>query len=174
MEKILRIFWHTFVKILDAVLGVIHIRLQETQRAALLQFMRFGFVGLSGTILGYLIYLVVLLLFQTVEGAEYFDYLIGNVVSWVLGVLWNFHWNRKYVFTDFNKQVPWLRALVKMYIGYAFSGLIICNILSFLWVELLKIDKAWAPILNLTVTVPINYLMNKFWTFRGKSDLDQT
>lgn len=170
MEKMLRLFWYTFVKIMDAVLGVFHIRLQEKQRGALLQFMRFGFVGLSGTILGYLIYLAVLMLLRTVEGTARFDYLIGNVVSWALGVLWNFYWNRKYVFVSSDKEIPWPRALMKTYISYAFSGLIISNILSFIWVGFLKIDKVWAPILNLFVTVPINYLMNKFWAFRGKQD----
>lgn len=173
MEKILRIFWHAIVKIVDAVLGILPVRLQEKQRAALLQFARFGFVGLSGTIVGYLIYLAVLFLFRTVEGAADFDYLIGNIVSWLLGVLWNFYWNRKYVFADSDQQVSWPRALMKMYVGYAFSGLIMCNILSFLWVGLLKIDKVWAPILNLIVAVPINYLINKFWTFRKKPDSDQ-
>lgn len=174
MERILRGIWHFFVKAMDAVLGSFHIRLKGNQRAVLLQFTRFGFVGLSGTILGYLIYLVVLALLHAMEGAVRFDYLIGNVVSWALGVLWNFYWNRKYVFTDSSKQVSWIPALVKTYISYAFSGLIISNVLSLLWVEVLEIDRLWAPILNLSVTVPTNYLLNKLWAFRGKTEPDQS
>jgi len=154
---------------MDAVLGFFHIRLKEEKRAALLQFARFGFVGLSGTILGYLIYLAVLALFRAAEEAVRFDYLIGNVVSWALGVLWNFYWNRKYVFTDSSKQFSWIPALVKTYISYAFSGLIVSNVLSLLWVEVLKIDRLWAPILNLIITVPINYLLNKLWAFREEN-----
>ena len=170
MEQILRVIWHAAVKILDVLMGLFHIHLNEKQRVSLLQFIRFGFVGVSGTMLGYLIYLGVLTMLQTVEGAAHFDYLAGNIVSWVLGVLWNFYCNRKYVFVTSGEQVPWPQALMKTYVSYAFSGLIINNILSFFWVEILKIDRIWAPILNLVITVPINYLLNKFWAFRKKSE----
>jgi len=174
MERIIKRIWYIFVKFTDTVFGIFHIRLKEKQRATFLQFAQFSFVGLSGTVLSYLIYLGVLVLFQTVEGTARFDYLVGNIVSWVVGVLWNFYWNRKYVFVNSDKQVSWFRALIKAYISYAFSGLIISNALSFLWVEALRIDRVWAPILNLIGTVPVNYLLNKFWAFRKKTASDQS
>lgn len=172
MERLLTKIWHFFVKAVDTILHFFHIRLKEKQRDSLLQFARFSFVGLSGTILGYLIYLCVLVLLQTSEEAARFDYLVGNIVSWALGVLWNSYWNWKYVFTGSGRQTLFLQALIKAYISYAFSGLIVTNVLSFLWVEMLKIDRLWAPILNLIITVPINYLINKYWTFRRKTEQD--
>lgn len=173
MERLIRGLWHAFVKAVDAVFRILRIKLQEKQRTALLQFIRYGFVCISGIILGYLLYLGVIMLLQTEESVARFDYLIGNIVSWVIGVFWNFYWNRKYVFTDYDKQVTWLQSLIKCYISYAFSGLLVSNILSFLWVAILYIDKIWAPLLNLLVTFPINFLMNKFWAFRQKTEPDQ-
>ena len=91
------------------------------------------------------------------------------MVGFVLSVLWSFYWNRKFVFrAEEGKQIPWLRALVKTYISYAFTGLFLNSVLSVLWVEVFGMSKIVAPILNLIISVPINFLMNKFWAFRSK------
>ena len=37
--------------------------------------------------------------------------------------------------------------------------------LVYLWIEILKISKYIAPLLNLTISVPVNYILNKSWAF---------
>ena len=59
-----------------------------------------------------------------------------------------------------------VHTLIKTYISYAFTGLFLNSILSLLWVEVFGIPKIIAPIINLLVSVPLNFIMNKFWAFR--------
>ena len=59
-------------------------------------------------------------------------------------------------------------ALFKTYVSYGFTGLILNNILSVLWVSVLHISKMLAPIINLVISIPINFFMNKLWAFSKK------
>ena len=59
-------------------------------------------------------------------------------------------------------------ALFKTYVSYGFTGLILNNILSVLWVSVLHISKMLAPIINLVISIPINFFMNKLWAFGKK------
>ena len=46
-------------------------------------------------------------------------------------------------------------------------------VLSVLWVQVFHISEFIAPIINLLVSVPLNFIINKFWAFREKvSDRD--
>ena len=98
------------------------------------------------------------------------DYLLAQVIAFVLSVLWSFYWNNKYVFDqDENSERNLLRALAKTYASYAFTGLILNSVLSVIWVEVFHFSKLIAPVINLLVSVPVNFLLNKFWAFRGKA-----
>ena len=66
------------------------------------------------------------------------------------------------------EQVPWMQALWKTYVSYAFTGLFLNMLLSTAWIELLGVSKVIAPVFNIVINVPINFLMNKFWAFREK------
>ena len=59
--------------------------------------------------------------------------------------------------------------LLKTYISYAFTGILLTNILSYIWIEMMKMSKYIAPLLNLIVSVPINYILNKNWAFQAKN-----
>lgn len=146
-----------------------HMKVEETTAKNILQFLKFGIVGLSNTIISYVIYLISLVLFEKYELFKSVDYLVAQFVAFVLSVLWSFYWNNKYVFTkDVSEERNIIYALIKTYISYAFTGLFLNSILSLLWVEILQIDKLFAPIINLLVSVPVNFFMNKLWAFKGK------
>lgn len=167
MEKVLAKTW----KLLSGLLYVIvyricHLRIAEDKWNVFLQFIKFGIIGLSNTIISYVIYVVSLLLFQKYNLLPKIDYLIAQLIGFLISVLWSFCWNRKYVFTDNKEQIPWGRALLKTYISYAFTGIFLNSALSVLWVELLKVPKIIAPIINLLISVPLNFILNKFWAFR--------
>ena len=145
-------------------------RIRKHLRDNLLQFVKFGIVGVSNTVISYAVYLVSLLVFQKYDLLSRVDYLVAQFIGFLLSVLWSFYWNRKYVFKADSEGLPWPRALVKTYISYAFTGVFLNSILSVLWVQILGISKVIAPIINLLVSVPLNFVLNKFWAFRNRGE----
>ena len=146
---------------------ILRLNISDEKMDALMQFIKFGIVGLSNTVISYAIYVGVLLLFQKNKIIPTIDYLVAQVIAFILSVLWSFYWNNKYVFQKKDdEERNLLQSLIKTYISYAFTGLFLNSILSLLWVEIVHIPKMVAPIINLLVSVPINFLMNKFWAFR--------
>lgn len=160
IEKIYMFFVELLFKIIKK-------DLTDKKRQTLKEFLQFGLVGVSNTIISYLLYVVTLLLVS--KSGVKFDYIIANIVSWLLSVLWSFYWNNKFVFKkeEGEKRNIWA-ALFKTYVSYGFTGLILNNILSVLWVSVLHISKMLAPIINLVISIPINFFMNKLWAFGKK------
>ena len=160
--------WKFIEKIIDFILcRLLRLKINETQWEALMQFVKFGIVGLSNTVISYVIYVGTLILFQKNNLIPSVDYLVAQVIAFILSVLWSFYWNNKFVFEKAdNEERNIVHALIKTYISYAFTGLFLNSILSLLWVEVLGIPKIIAPFINLLVSVPLNFIMNKFWAFR--------
>lgn len=124
-----------------------------------IQFIKFGIVGVSNTVISYLIYSLLV----------YFNiyYIIASIIAFVISVLNSFFWNNKYVFKKkANVDHKIINSLVKTYISYAFTGLVLQNILLYIFIDLLKISKYIAPFFGLVITIPLNFLLNKFWTFK--------
>ena len=132
-----------------------------------MQFVKFGIVGVSNTVISYVLYVVSLLIFQEMGILKSTDYLVAQVIAFVLSVLWSFFWNNKIVFTVEEGQSRCLwKALLKTYVSYSFTGLFLNSILLILWVKYLGISEFVAPIINLLISVPVNFIINKFWAFR--------
>ncbi len=159
--------WNIIETIMDLVIRkILHINLSDSNWEALLQFVKFGIVGVSNTLVYYVIYVLSLFIFQTNALIVNVDYLVAQVIAFLLSVLWSFYWNNKYVFKqDENQNRNMWQVLIKTYISYAFTGLFLNSIFSLLWVEWIGVPKIFAPIINLLVNVPINFFMNKFWAF---------
>lgn len=136
------------------------------KKETFIQFIKFGVVGLSNTCISYFIYLFFLWLFQKLCVFERFDYLIAQLIGFVISVCWSFFWNNKYVFKEDDKKRSVFRSFVKTFVSYASTGLVLSSILSFIWVELLFIPKEFAPVINLLFTVPLNFILNKLWAFK--------
>lgn len=149
------------------IFNIFHIKLSKEKWEGFLQFVKFGIVGLSNTVISYMVYVIALLLFQKANILPMVDYLVAQFIGFVLSVLWSFYWNRKYVFkSDDDSSMPWFVALFKTYVSYAFTGIFLSTLLSYIWVQCVGIPKIIAPIINLLVSVPLNFVLNKFWAFK--------
>ena len=114
----------------------------------------------------------------------------------IISVFVSFLLNSNFVFgtaKDDNAE-KWWKILIKTYISYSFTGLILAELLTAFWLNLIHLENYVgfllpiaarlgititavklagyiAPILNLVVSVPINFVINKFWAYRKrKSD----
>lgn len=121
---------------------------------AVIQFIKFSIVGFSNTVISLFVYYVLLWLEC--------NYLIANTMSWIISVFNAFYWNNKYVFKNEN---TWIKALIRTYISYGFS-FILGSVLLIVLIEFLKVSDVIAPLIILVITIPLNFLMNKFWTFK--------
>ena len=123
-----------------------------------IQFLKFGIVGISNTLIGLggyylLIYLGV-------------NYILANIIAFVAGTCNAYFWNSRYVFKKTDNGT--VKPLVKTFITYG-STLLLGTGLLFIMVEILKISQWIAPLINLCVTIPCNFLLTKFWVFRKKA-----
>jgi putative flippase GtrA len=144
------------------------VQAKQSKKEVLIQFIKFGIVGVSNTVVSYVINIVTLYLLSKAGLFPRWDYIIANTVSFLLSVLWSFYWNNKYVFSiDESKLSNILLALLKMYLSYAFTGIVLSDVLSYVWIDVLHISKYIAPLMNSVIGVPINFVLNKFWAFKG-------
>ena len=132
---------------------------QSDLRTTALQFFKFGLVGVSNTLVSWACYY----LFLWIDASLY---MVGTVVGGVVSIANAFFWNDRFVFRGGKPDSKSkLLRLGKTYVSY--SGTALLSIaLMFVEVEFWGIDKVWAPVVNLLITVPLNFVINKFWTFR--------
>ena len=127
----------------------------------LIQFIKFGLVGLSNTAISYITYSAVVFV-----GVHY---VIANCISFFVGTVNSYFWNNRYVFRAENGQKRnHFKAFFKVLASYAFTGVVLNNIFSIILIEVLCVSKYLAPIYIAVISVPINFLLNKFWAMRSK------
>lgn len=136
-------------------------------RDSIIQFIKFGIVGLSNTVIGYLIYVVTLFLLRKFNLFITVDIYIAQFVMFVLSVLWSYYWNSKKVFV--NSREKFLSSLLKTYMTYAFTSLLLSEILLLVWTKVFGISEYIAPLISLLVTVPLNYIIHKRWVFNERN-----
>lgn len=160
IEKILRFFLSIIAKITGK-------EITETMITNLMQFVKFCMVGVSNTIISYILYSASLLIFKRLAILQGVDYLVAQVIQYVLSVLWSFYWNNRFVFQleEGEHRTLW-KALIKTYVSYSFTGLFLNSVLLVLWIKVLHISEFIAPIINLFISIPLNFIINKIWAFK--------
>ena len=141
-------------KFVKKILALFGIKNKSDFWTFLLQFFKFGIVGISNTIVFLVVYYALVLL-----GVHH---IIANIIAFPLGVLNAFFWNRKFVFKqEKNRPVQ----LAKVFAAYGITFALSTGGL-FLMVDVFGLSAFVAPLINICVTTPINFLLNKFWAFR--------
>lgn len=146
------------------VLRIMGISLNDCSIVTAVQFIKFGVVGVSNTIISYVLNVAIIIFLRPYCFS--WDYVVANTIAFFLSVLWSFYWNNRYVFSDSNEQRSTIHSLIKTYIAYSFTGVLLSNILSYVWINVFEISKYVAPLINLLICVPLNYIINKYWAFK--------
>lgn len=147
-------------KIIETILNhALHLKLDDKKIIEISQFIEFGIVGISNTLISYVTYVICIALGM--------NYLLASIFGFLLSIVNAFYWNNRYVFKkqQEEKRILW-KAFLKTFLAYAGTGLVLHNMLLVFWIQVVSIDEMTAPILNLLITIPLNYLLNKFWAFK--------
>ena len=133
----------------------------------IVQFIKFGLVGVSNTLISWICY----------YGILWFDndlYMVGGAVGTVVSIANAFFWNEHFVFKDGDRDFKSkFKRLIKTYISYGGTSALS---MLLLWIEVdhFGLSKVFVPPLNLIITIPLNFILNKFWTFRkARSKVDE-
>ena len=150
-------------RLIDTLFQKLGANTKEERKTLILQFIKFGLVGVSNTLVSWACYYLFLWIDEDL-------YMVGSVVGTIVSIANAFFWNDRFVFTggaqDWKSK---LKRLGKTYVSYGGTSLL-SIVLLWLEVELFGVSKAIAPIVNLIITIPLNFLINKFWTFGSKAE----
>lgn len=134
--------------------------MSKTSKDSILQFIKFGIVGVSNTLVNYAFYSLFVFLGM--------PYLIANFLSFSISVLNSFFWNNRYVFKLGESQTrTWWKVLTKSYLSYSITGIFLTSLLLWFWVSVLGLSEYIAWLLNIPICIPINFLLNKYWAYRS-------
>lgn len=163
----------------------------------IIQFIKFGLVGVSNTLINYVVYVIFVSL-----GVHY---TIANALGFIISVLNAYFWGSRFVFKEDETKEKriWWQVLLKTYASYAF-GFVLNTLLLALWIDVVHIGKYFgfigeiigtlsgtfaflpktmtaeeiseiaAPVINMVVTIPLNFIINKFWAYRQKNKPENT
>ena len=92
------------------------------------------------------------------------NYQIANIGGFITGSLNGYIWNKIWVFRSSKKNGS---SIIKFYLTYL-STWFLSAILLYIWIEVFKISDIVAPVINVFITTPINYLLNTYWVFKNK------
>lgn len=132
---------------------------EQKLKDLIIQFIKFGLVGGINTVLSYIITNVGYYILSLHEQ-------ICNIIAFMITVFISFILNRKYVFKKNEEKESFLKSLFKVYVSYSITGLFLTAILLFVEESLLGIPHYIATFINLIFTIPINFILNKFWAFK--------
>lgn len=130
------------------------------------QFIRFGIVGISNTAVSYAVYIICIAFFRYKNIFPDKDYLAASVLSFLVSVSWSFCWNHGFTFKIQKRD--WkttFLSLLKSYACYAVTGLFVNNALLYVFTDRMGIHEYIAFLIAVSVTVPVNFILNKRWVF---------
>lgn len=121
------------------------------------QFVKFGLVGISSTIIDWGVFYLLNLIFGVY-------YLTAKVLSFSVAVINSFIWNRRWTFRSQNPNHS--EEFVKFLI-IALIGLSINALIMYLAVSIFHTRKIVGLVFATGITTFWNFLANKFYTFKN-------
>ena len=130
------------------------------------QVIAFALVGFSSALVNLGVYNLILWGLRQAGLIFVYDFLIAQFFGFVISVAWAFVLNRRYVFRA--PGAPWKESLIKVYAVYSLTGIGLSSLLSLLWIQVCGIPKETVTLINDVVCFPVNFLLNKYWSFRKR------
>lgn len=125
------------------------------KKQTLIQFLKFGIVGVSNTLITAVVIWILL------KQLHFSDYL-SNIIGYIAGLTNSFIWNRKWTFASKSSskaQIP------KFILTFVVSYLLQLGNL-YLLLNHTSIDPYICQLLSIAVYTVTNFLLNKYFTFK--------
>lgn len=123
---------------------------------SIIQFVKFGIVGVSNTLLTAA---TIWILLKILHCSDY----SSNFIGYVVGLINSFIWNRKWTFESKSKVGV---TVFKFIATFAVSYLLQLGNL-YLLLHFTHIDSYISQILSIVVYTCINFILNKYYTFKN-------
>lgn len=121
------------------------------------QAIKYGVVGLSNTLITMIVIWVMMKLFDCREG-------LSNITGYAAGILNSFFWNKQWTFKE--SSTGWKRGAARFMVAFA-----ICYALQYSLILVLNsnltIDHYYNHLIGMAFYTVINFLANKFYTFKA-------
>lgn len=154
--RFLSSLWKLYEKIVRVLLkAVLRDKLRDETAEKIVNFADFCLVGALSAVVSLACYYLIVLINRRL-------YLLGYSVGFVLSVLNSYFWNSNFVFQQKDDKT---KTIAKTYASYGVTFLL-GNALLYLMVDVLKISELIAPLIQILVITPVNYLLNKKWVYR--------
>ena len=94
------------------------------------------------------------------------NYMISNIISWMLSVSFAYVMNKKFVFK--TKCLNYQKLLLEIYqfFKYRIFSFVIDTLLMYLFVEVVSIDDMIAKVIVQVIVVILNYVFSKLFIFK--------
>lgn len=150
---------------------------QITQQRGVRQFVKFGIVGTSSTVINLAVLYVMLRLLH----GQWYDRYIDATVAFLVSVVNGYYWNRRWTFKEAAAKAvhtQFTQFVLVNLVGLVLDLLIIRLLSAPLEHELHQLQAAWPPdkieriavlAAQLVATAAIvfwNFFANRFWTFK--------
>lgn len=90
---------------------------------------------------------------------------LANTIGYFAGLVNAYIWNLRWVFRKSGENSKMIA--IRFFCVYLFSYFLSQGVI-YLCVDVIRIGKMIAPVASTAVTTPVNFLANKYWTFREK------
>ncbi|WP_377863725.1 GtrA family protein [Bacillus sp. R86525] len=115
--------------------------------------LKFSLVGIFNTLITIISYFILVKLGM--------NYLVANILSYLIGVANSYYWNKNWVFQSSGKSLLiFTKFLTVNLIVLAFNTLSL-----FILVDKFSINEFIAQIFAISIGMIINFSLNKIWTF---------
>lgn len=144
---------------MDKLMQLFRVKSMKEFKELFWQFVKFGIVGVSNTVVSMAVYYIFLWINPDL-------YMVGSILGTIISIANAFIWNDLFVFRGTQRDFKSImKRLAKTYVSYGGTSLL-STVLLWLEVALFNVSKVYAPIVNLLITIPLNFVINKFWTFK--------
>jgi putative flippase GtrA len=123
------------------------------------QFVKFGIVGVSNTLIFFLVYTLLLKVFGV-------WYVAASGIGFAVGAVNGFLWNRRWTFSG---HVGDALTPVRWFVVQA-SGLLVNLGLVYLFVDGIGLGELIGQAMTIVIVTVITFFANRAWTFRGHTE----